>query len=101
MNDARICTVVRIYDESKISQAKIRKHLAGQSIYEMTVWVRDYAQYLKWFCNYDKDKIEATLQQFLSVSYYLHENFKDDRNAIEDFKELCVVCVLELEQNCK
>ena len=82
-------------------QTDIRKELEGRSIYEMTVWTRDYAQHLKWFCSYDANKIEAILQPFMRISYYMYENFKDDRNAIEDFRALCVACVLELETNCR
>ena len=83
------------------SPTDIRKQLEGKSIYEMTTWIWDYAQHLKWFCNYDEDKIESIIQPFLRISYYLHKNFKDDCNAIEDFTALCIVCVLELEMNCR
>ena len=83
------------------AKKEINDCLEGKSIFEMTVWVRDYAQHLKWFCNYDEDKIEATLQQFLNISYYLHENFKDDPIAIDDFRALCVACVIDLETNCR
>ena len=80
---------------------EVSKCLEGKSIYEMAVWTRDHAQYLKWFCNYDEDKIESIIQPFLSIAYFLHENYKDDRDAIEDFKVLCIVCVFELETNCR
>ena len=77
------------------------KCLEGKSIYEMTVWTREHAQYLKWFCGYNSNKIETILQSFMRISYYMYENFKDDCNAIEDFRAFCVACVLELEMNCR
>lgn len=83
------------------AQEEIRKCLEGKSIYEMTVWTRDHAQHLKWFCGYDEAKIEATLQPFMQISFYMYENFKHDINAIEDFRALCIACTLELETNCK
>ena len=82
-------------------QADIRKQLEGKSIYEMTVWTRDHAQYLEWFCNYDENKIEAILQPFMGIACYVYENFKDNPQVIEDFRELCIACVLELETNCR
>lgn len=83
------------------AQKEIRKCLEGKSIYEMTVWTRDHAQYLKWFCGYDETKIEAIMQPFMSLAFYMYEKFKDDLNAIDDFRAFCVVCVLELETNCR
>ena len=80
---------------------EVSKCLEGKSIYEMTVWTRDHAQHLKWFHNYDEEKIEAIIKPFLGIAYYLYENFKDDCDAVEDFKALCIVCVLELEMNCR
>lgn len=80
---------------------EINKCLEGKSIFEMTVWVRDHAQYLKWFQNYNATKIEATMEPFMKIAFFLYENYKDDPTVLEDFKALCVVCVLELEHNCK
>jgi len=33
-----------------LAKNEIRKCLEGKSSYEKTVWLRDHAQYLKWFC---------------------------------------------------
>ena len=83
------------------AQEEIRECLEGKSIYEMTVWTRDHAQYLKWFRGYDKTKIEAIMEPFMVIAFYMYENFKDDLKAIEDFRAFCVVCALELETNCE
>ena len=80
---------------------EVSKCLEGKSIYEMTIWVRDHAQYLKWFCSYDEFEIDARMQQFMNFSFFLHENFKNDRDAIKHFKTICVDCVLDLEKNCR
>ena len=82
-------------------EKEINKHLEGKSIYEMTVWVRDRAQHLKWFCNYNESKINATIQPFMDVSYFLYQNFRDDLDVVDDFRALCVSCVLQLEMNCR
>ena len=94
---------MRVNNNQITDRAKneIVKCLEGKSIYEMTVWTRDHAQYLKWFCGYDSNKIETILQSFMRISYYMYENFKDDCNAIEDFRAFCVACVPELEMNCR
>ena len=80
---------------------EVSKCLEGLSIYEMTVWVRDHAQHLKWVCNYNKSKVDATIQPFMDVSYVFYKNFRDDLDVVDDFRELCVSCVLQLEINCK
>ena len=82
-------------------EKEINKHLEGKSIYEMTVWVRDHAQHLKWFCNYNESKINATIQPFMDVSYFLYQNFRDDQDVIDHFRELCVACVIDFETNCR
>ena len=86
-----------------MTQAEIRKCLEGKSIYEMTVWTRDYAQHLIRFCGYDKEKIEAIMNPFIQISYFYHTNYGDecDTEAIENFRALCIVCVLGLETDCK
>ena len=80
---------------------EVRKCLEGLSIYEMTFWVRDHAQHLTWVCNYNKSKVNATMQPFMGVSYVFYKNFRDDIDVVDDFRELCVSCVLQLEINCK
>ena len=80
---------------------EVSECLEGKSIYEMTVWVRDHAQYLKWFCNYDEFEIGARIQPFMNLSFFLHENFKNDLDAIKHFKTICEDCVLDLEINCR
>lgn len=82
-------------------QTDIRKELEGRSIYEMTVWTRDHAQHLKWFCSYDEEKIDAIIQPLMSISHHIRENYQDDLEAKEFFKNLCVLCVLQLEITCR
>ena len=73
----------------------------GMSIYQMSVWMRDHAQYLKWFRNYDERKIDDVIQRFLALGQFMSDNFRDDVEAISDFKELSIKCVEELEINCR
>ena len=80
---------------------EINKCLEGKSIFEMTVWVRDRAQHLKWFYNYNESKINAMIQPFMEVSYFLYQNFRDYLNVVDDFRALCVSCVLQLEMICR
>ena len=80
---------------------EILKCLEGKSIYEMTVWVRDYAQHLKWFCGYDEAKIEEIMQPFMSIAQFFRMNCKDNTEAIEDFRTFCVKCVVKLEIDCR
>jgi hypothetical protein len=80
---------------------EIRKYLEGKSIFEMTVWVRDRAQYLKWFCNYNEAMLDARVQAIMSFSHFLNTNYRDDQNVIDDFRELCVACAIDLETNCR
>ena len=82
-------------------EKEINKHLEGKSIYEMTVWVRDYAQYLKWFCNYNGVQIDSRIQPVMNFSFFLYKHFKDDPLAIEEFREICVSCVIDIETNCR
>ena len=86
-----------------IAQKEIRKCLEGKSIYEMTVWTRDHAQHLIWFCGYDKEKIEAIMKPFIQISYIYYTNYGDtnDYETIESFKALCITCVLAFEIDCK
>ena len=79
----------------------INKCLEGKSIFEMTVWVRDHAQYLKWFCNYNASMLDARVQAVMSLSHFLNTNYRDDQNVIDDFRALCVACVIDLETNCR
>jgi hypothetical protein len=83
------------------AQEEIRKCLEGKSIFEMTVWVRDHAQYLKWFCNYNEAKIEVIVQTFMSISQFFHTNYSDNPEAVEDFRTFCVECIITLEIDCR
>ena len=83
------------------AQKEIRKCLEGKSIYEMTVWVRDHAQFLKQFPDYNESKIDAIMQMFISVAQFFHTNYKDTPEAIDDFQKFCVRCVLKLEIECR
>ena len=80
---------------------EILKCLEGKSIYEMTVWTRDHAQFLKQFCDYNESKIDAIMQMFMSVAQLFYTNYKDTPEAIEDFRRFCVRCVLKLEIECR
>ena len=71
------------------------------SIYQMAVWVRDHAQFLKWYRNYDDRKIDDVIQRYLALGQYMNEHFRNDVEAINDFKELSIKCVEELEINCR
>ena len=86
-----------------IDRAKneINKCLEGKSIFEMTVWVRDRAQHLKWFCNYNEAMLDVRVQAIMSLAHFLNTNFRDDQNVIDDFRELCVACAIDLETNCR
>ena len=79
---------------------ELRKILENKSIYETTVWIRDHAEYLKWFCNHDEAKIDKRLQSIMVFSRFLRENFRDNPLATEEFKEICIDCVIDLETNC-
>jgi hypothetical protein len=83
------------------AQEEIRKCLEGKSIYEMTVWTRDHAQYLKWFCNYDEAKLDAIMQTFMGIARFFHTNYNDNAEAIEGFRTFCVECVVKLEIDCR
>ena len=86
-----------------MKQEEIRKCLEGKSIYEMTVWTRDHAQHLIWFCGYDKEKVEAIMKPFIQISYIYYTNYGNEYDAetIESFKALCIVCVIGLETDCR
>lgn len=86
-----------------MTQEEIRKCLEGKSIYEMTVWTRDHAQHLIWFCGYDKEKVEAIMKPFIQISYIYYKNYGNecDAETIESFKALCIVCALGLETDCR
>ena len=86
---------------STTEQEEIRKCLEGKSIYEMTVWTRDHAQYLKWFCNYDEAKLDAIMQTFMGIARFFHMNYNDNAEAIEEFRTFCVECVVKLEIDCR
>ena len=83
------------------AQEEIRKCLEGKSIYEMTVWTRDHAQFLEWFCNYDEAKIDVVMQSFVGIAQFFHTNYKDSAEAIEDFRTFCVECIITLEIDCR
>ena len=84
-----------------LAKNEIRKCLEGKSIYEMTVWLRDHAQYLKWFCNYNECEIDSRIQPVINFSFFLYKHFKDAPIVIEEFREICVACVIDLETNCR
>ena len=73
----------------------------NKSIYQMSVWTRDHAQFLKWYCNYDGKKIDDVIQSYLALGQYMNEHFRNDVDAINDFKELSIKCIEELEINCR
>ena len=80
---------------------EVIKCLAGKSIFEMTVWTRDHAQYLEWFCNYDENKIDALMRPYMSLAQYLSDNVGDDPDATEQFKAICADLVIKLEISCR
>ena len=80
---------------------EVIKCLAGKSIFEMTVWTRDHAQYLEWFCNYNENKIDALMRPYMSLAQYLSDNAGDDPDATEQFKAICADLVIELEISCR
>ena len=82
-------------------EQELRTIFKDKSIYQISVWTRDHAQYLKWHCNYNANKIEEVMQEFLTVGFFLNENFKDDEGAINDFRELGITTVKTLELACK
>ena len=84
-----------------LDKNEINKCLEGKDIFDMTVWVRDHAQYLKWFGNYNESKLDSVLQPFMKYSFFLYTNFREDVNAIELFRALCVDCVIDLENKCR
>jgi hypothetical protein len=61
-----------------MTQEEIRICLEGKSIYEMTVWTRDHAQNLIWFCGYDKEKVEAIMKPFIQISYIYYKNYGNE-----------------------
>ena len=67
----------------------------------MTVWVLDHEQYLKWFCNYNKELLDVRVQDIMNFSYFLNTNYRDDQNVIDNFRALCVACIIDLETNCR
>ena len=83
------------------AQEEIRKCLEGKSIYEMTVWIRDHAQFLEWFCHYNEAKMEVIMQAFMSIAKFFHTNYSDNLEAVEDFRTFCVKCVMKLETDCR
>ena len=84
-----------------IPREEIRKCLEGKSIYEMTVWIRDRAQFLEWFCHYNEAKIEVIMQTFMSIAKFFHTNYSDNLEAVEYFRTFCVKCVMKLETDCR
>ena len=83
------------------AQKEILKCLEGKSIYEMTVWTRDRAQFLKQFCDYNESRIDDIMQMFMSVAQFFLTNYKDIPEAVKDFRWFCVRCVLKLEIECR
>ena len=83
------------------TQKEILKCLEGKSIYEMTVWIRDHAQFLEWFCYYNEAKIEVIMQTFMSIAKFFHTNYSYNLKAVEDFRTFCVKCVMKLEIDCR
>ncbi len=90
-----------VINKNTHTEDELRRILEGKSIYEMTVWTRDHAQYLKWFCGFSETKIEAILQPFMQFSFFLYQNFKDDATAISEFREICIKFIVELETTCQ
>ena len=90
------------YNRSTVqAENELRQLFEEKSVYEMTVWVRDHAQYLKWFCNYDETKIDTTVQVLMSVSHLVYQKYNDNPDVVENFREFCIACVIELEINCR
>ncbi len=83
------------------AENELRQLFEGKSVYEMTVWVRDHAQYLEWFCNYNEAKIDTIMQIFMGVAQFFHTNYKDNTEAVEEFRTFCVKCVMKLEIDCR
>ena len=83
------------------AQEEIRKSLEGKSIYELTVWIRDHAQFLEWFCNYNEAMLDVRVQAIMALSHYLNTNYRDNQDVIDHFREVCVACAIDLEMNCR
>ena len=68
-----------------------------KSIYELAVWTRDHAQYLKWFCNYKNT--DRVVNEVLKLAQLMRED--ETKEKVDEFRYLCVKAVIELETNCK
>lgn len=70
-----------------------------KSIYELTFWVRNHAQYLKWFCNYPQKTIDEVLVPFMNLSNHLYnKGLNKDKQAVDEFRHLSVITTLALEE---
>ena len=72
-----------------------------KSIYEITVFTRDHAQYLKWQCNYNAQAIDKIMCTYMSIARYMYEHFNDSKEALKDFRVLSAVVITQLELDCK
>ena len=69
-----------------------------ESIFEMTVWVRDHANFLDWRCNYPTDKIIPIINGYLGISKYLTDSgFDENPNIIKEFRIFSIETAIKLE----
>lgn len=69
-----------------------------KSIFEITVWVRDHANFLNWRCNYPIDKIIPIINGYLGISKYLTDNgFDENPNIIKEFRIFSIETAIKLE----
>jgi hypothetical protein len=82
------------------AEQEVLKVLQGKkTIYELTVWVRDHAQYLKWFRNYPAKEIDEILTRYMNLSYQLYNKGLDaDEEAVKDFRHFSMITTLALEE---
>ena len=72
-----------------------------KSIYELTRWVKEHADYLKWGCNYPEEELNEIINSYMEMSLFLYnKGLNTDEETVEDFRHLSVLAVLELE-NCQ
>ena len=64
-------------------------------------WMLESGLLLSVHCNYNASKIEEVMQEFLTVGFFLNENFRDNEEAISDFRELGIKTVKILERACR
>lgn len=84
------------------AEKEVMKVLTNKkTIYELTVWVRDHAKYLEWFCNCPKKEISEVLSRYMSLSYQLYQKgLNNNKEAVDDFRHLSMLATLAMEECC-